>query len=142
MRIAKVIDSSFVLRPYHRRKVASLVFNDSLVHYGVKGMKWGVQKADKTVAKVGERVTMNLQIFGKKTSSRKTVKLSAHEFAHVMSELRSNITKEEKNHVVINKAIGNFVYSFENHFDDTYRVIGKRKIPDAITGLLERINDE
>lgn len=38
--------------------------------------------------------------------------------------------------------IGNFVYSFENHFDDTYRVIGKRKIPESVTGILERIKDE
>lgn len=85
---------------------------------------------------------MNLQLFAHKSSSRKTVKLKATEYAHVMSELRTNITKEEKTHTIINKAIGNYTYSFENHFDDTYRIIGKRKIPQSTTGILKRIMDE
>lgn len=142
MKIAKSINSASVLRPYTNRKMAVVIGDSSLMHYGVKGMRWGVRKADKAVVNVKNHVTMNLQLFAKKATSRKTVKLGTKEFAHVMSELRTNITKEEKTHTVVNKAIGNFVYSFENHFDDTYRVIGKRKIPESVTGILERIKDE
>lgn len=116
--------------------------SETIIHYGIKGMHWGVRKSNKSVTKLSKGVKMNLQFFAKKASTRKTVRLSTKEYAHVMSELRTNITKEEKKHTVINKAIGNFMYSFENHFDDTYRVIKKKKIPKATTGLLERINDE
>lgn len=47
--IAKLIDSAFVLRPYTVRKVAR---NEStaLMHYGVKGMKWGVRRTPEQLA--------------------------------------------------------------------------------------------
>lgn len=142
-------------RNYDMSKLKNGVWNDGRVaykknsvnvssyvsHHGVKGMHWGIRKTDSTVAKSATRVKMNLQFFAKKASSRKTVKLSVQEHAHVMSELRTNITAEEKTHPIVRKAIGDFIYSFENHFDDTYRVIRKKRIPDTATGLLERIND-
>lgn len=59
-----------------------------------------------------------------------------------MSELQTHITPEQKQMKVIQKPIGDYVYKFENNFNDTYRIIGKRKIPHTMTGLLERINDE
>ena len=117
----------------------SVYFNIS--HHGVKGMHWGIRKADTSVTKSSKSVKMDLQFFAKKASSRKTVNLSVQEYAHVMSELRSNITAEEKTHSIIHKEIGDFMYSFENHFDDTYRIIRKKQIPDTMTGLLGRIND-
>lgn len=122
-------------------KKNSVNVSSDISHHGVKGMHWGVRKADTSVAKSDKGVKMDLQFFAKKASSRKTVNLSVQEYAHVMSELRTHITAEEKTHAIVRKAIGDFIYSFENHFDDTYRVIGKKQIPDTMTGLLERIND-
>lgn len=122
-------------------KKSSVNVSSDISHHGVKGMHWGIRKADNVVTNTSKGVKMDLQFFAKKASSRKTVKLSTQEYTHVMSELRSNITAEEKTHTVIRKAIGDFMYSFENHFDDTYRVIKKKRIPDTATGLLERMND-
>lgn len=122
-------------------KKNSVNVSSDISHHGVKGMHWGIRKADTTVAKSAKGVKMDLQFFAQKASSRKTVNLSVQEYAHVMSELRTHITAEEKTHTIVRKAIGDFIYSFENHFDDTYRVIGKKQIPDTMTGLLERIND-
>lgn len=122
-------------------KKNSVNVSSNISHHGVKGMHWGIRKTDSTVAKSATGVKMDLQFFAKKASSRKTVNLSVQEYAHVMSELRTNITAEEKTHPIVRKAIGDFIYSFENHFDDTYRVIRKKRIPDTATGLLERIND-
>lgn len=113
-----------------------------LRHYGVKGMKWGVRRTQEQLDKSHGAVKLNLQMFAKKASSRRTLHLPIKEFAHVMSELQTHITPEQKQMKVIQKPIGDYVYKFENNFNDTYRIIGKRKIPHTMTGLLERINDE
>lgn len=112
-----------------------------LYHYGVKGMKWGVRRSPEELARAAKRVKMNLQFFAKRASDVKPPRLSKQEFAHVMSELRTHITKKEKELAIITKHIGGYTYTFENHFDDTYRIIKKRKIPKSMTGLLERSND-
>jgi hypothetical protein len=112
-----------------------------LYHHGILGQKWGVRRTPEQLAKLSECGIMNLQYFAKKTKSLKTVKVSKQEYAHVMSELVSNITDEQKTHTIIQKAIGNYMYSFENNFDDTYRLVKKKKIKDSITGLSERKNN-
>lgn len=110
----------------------------TLFHYGIKGMKWGVRRSREQLDKLAGRATMNLQLFSKRVKSRKTLRLDVREYAMVMSELRTHITDEEKKKAIIRKPIENHIYRFENNFDDTYRVIGKRKIPDGATGLLKR----
>ena len=50
MPIAKLIDCSSVLRPYTIRKVARIESNDNLMHYGIKGMKWGVRRTKEQLA--------------------------------------------------------------------------------------------
>lgn len=113
-------------------------YHSELYHYGIKGMRWGVRRTREQLDKTIGRATMNLQLFAKRARTLKTVKLDVIEYAHVMSELRTHITDEEKKHSIISRPIGNFIYRFENHFNDTYRVVGKKKIPKGVTRLFER----
>lgn len=71
---------------------------------------------------------MGLNLVGKSVAERKTIRLSSREYAHVMSELATNITNEQRRMPVITKPIGDYIYTFENNFDNTFRVIGKKKI--------------
>lgn len=104
-------------------------YQAELYHYGVKGMKWGVRKERRKGLSQGLKTAkIGLQFFALKATSRKTIRLPAKEYAHVMSEIATNITKEQRQHGTITKHIGNYIYTFENNFDGTYRVIGKRKI--------------
>lgn len=109
-------------------------YPEELYHYGVKGMKWGVRRGPpypvkkKSVTNRGNYVKIGFQFFAKKASARKTVRLPKKEYAHVMSELATNITKEQRKNRTIVKYIGQYAYTFENNFDNTYRVIGKEKI--------------
>ena len=50
MPIAKLIDCSYVLRPCAIRKIAHIKSNDNLMHYGIKGMKWGVRRTKEQLA--------------------------------------------------------------------------------------------
>jgi len=110
----------------------------ALFHYGIKGMKWGVRRSREKLDKLAGRATMNLQLYGKRAKSRKTVRLDVREYAMAMSELRTHITDEEKKLPIIVRPIRNHIYQFENNYNDTYRIIGKRKIKDGATGLLKR----
>ena len=50
MPVAKLIDSSSILRPYTIGKVARIESSDNLMHYGIKGMKWGVRRTKEQLA--------------------------------------------------------------------------------------------
>ena len=50
MPVAKLIDYSSVLRPCTIRKVAHIESSDNLMHYGIKGMKWGVRRTKEQLA--------------------------------------------------------------------------------------------
>jgi SPP1 gp7 family putative phage head morphogenesis protein len=64
----------------------------------------------------------------KDTSSIKTVILPKDEYAHVMSEIATNLTEAQKNQSIVSKAIGNHVYTFENNGFGNYRIISKKPI--------------
>ena len=59
--------------------------------------------------------------------TRKEVQLPKDEYARVMSEIRTNITSEEKQKAVFKKYIGNARYTIQN-LEDDYRIIGKKEI--------------
>lgn len=104
----------------------SFVSKDEFYHWGVKGMKGGIRRQQLRKSP-NVRMEIGLQFFANKASSRKTVKLSKKELAHVISELATNITDKQKTYPTVVKPIGHYVYVFENNFDGTYRVIGKKK---------------
>ena len=72
-----------------------ILYHGELYHYGVKGMKWGVRK--NRYAKRPIRGKIGLQFFAKRASSRKTVRLSQSEYSHIMHEVATWITEEQKN---------------------------------------------
>ena len=73
---------------------------------------------------------LNIQLFGKKASDFKTIRLPKKEYAHVMSEIATNITETQKNKKVFSKNIGDYTYTVENFGFGEYRVIDKQKIGD------------
>ncbi len=63
-----------------------------------------------------------------KKRDRKEVKLPKAEYAKVMHELNTNLTKEQRNKKVITKYIGNYKYTIQNRGFNEYRIINKREI--------------
>lgn len=63
-----------------------------------------------------------------KKRNRKEVKLPKAEYAKVMHELNTNLTKEQRNKKVITKYIGNYKYTIQNRGFNEYRIINKREI--------------
>lgn len=117
-----------------------------LVHHGVKDQKWGVRngppypldhESDSTPSY--DYGKMNLS-----SDSLPTIRLPIKEYAHVMSEVATHISAAQKSKPVFRKNIGEYTYTFENGFDGTYRVIGKRKISKDIHDyyFAEELDDE
>lgn len=73
-------------------------------------------------------IPMNLQFFSYDASDYDTIHLDKQEYAHVMSELSTHLTKEQKKKKVVSKAIGNKMYMVENLGDEEYRIIGVEDI--------------
>lgn len=61
-------------------------------------------------------------------TGRKQITLSKSEYAHVMSEINSNMSEEDRKHAIVMKPIGNYVYTFINKGFDDYTIIKKEKI--------------
>ena len=70
----------------------------------------------------------DMQYFAKKSSDFTTVKLAKNEYAHVMSEIATHISEEQKAMKTFRKAIGDYVYNIENNGFGNYRIIGRRKL--------------
>lgn len=62
------------------------------------------------------------------SSAFETIYLPKQEYAHVMSEINTHLSDEERSQFIVSKAIGNYVYVFENYGFNEYRIIGKRLI--------------
>lgn len=62
--------------------------------------------------------------------TRKKVQLPKDEYAKVIHELNSNLSKEERKKKSITKAIGNHLYMIENNGFNNYRITKKEPIND------------
>ena len=71
---------------------------------------------------------LNVQLFTKKSSEYKTVKLPKDEHGKVMHEISTNLTKEQSSHKMFSKSIGDYIYLIENNSFGNYRIIGKEPI--------------
>lgn len=85
------------------------------------------EKRLQTAAKNGK---INLQLFGIKSSDFKTVNLPKNEYAKVTHELNTHLTEEERKKKILSKAIGNYIYFFENNGFDNYRIFERIPIDD------------
>jgi hypothetical protein len=56
------------------------------------------------------------------------IKLSKEEYARVVSELNTNLTKEELEKPIIQRAIGNHLYTVRNYGFGHYGFIGRKKL--------------
>lgn len=61
---------------------------------------------------------------------RKEVQLPKEEYAQVMHELNTNLSKDERKMKKITKAIGNYLYTVENHGFNDYKITKKENLND------------
>lgn len=73
-----------------------------------------------------------IQFFAKSSKDFETLVLPKQEYAHVMSEIATNLTKKQAAMQTFRKAIGNYVYTVENNGFGNYRIIGKMVIDPEI----------
>lgn len=73
-------------------------------------------------------IKVDMQYFAKKSSDFPTVQLPKDEYAHVMSEIATHISEEQKLKEVFSKPIGNYMYLIENNGFGNYRIIGRKKL--------------
>lgn len=58
----------------------------------------------------------------------KQIKLPRNEYAHVMSELNTHMSAEDRKHAIVTKSIGDYRYTIVNMGFDDYRIVGKEPI--------------
>ena len=100
---------------------------DELCHFGVKGMKWGVRKDD---------------LPGRDKYGRiEPIRLGRQEYAHVMSEVATHASAEQRRMDFFTKNIGNYIYAFYNNHNGTYDVLKKESIPGIFSGAYKEDED-
>lgn len=77
---------------------------------------------------INSNIHFDGKIYKKKSSDFKTVYLDKNEYKHLMSEIATNLSAEQKASSVFIKYCGNYQYIVENHGFGNYRVISRRKI--------------
>ena len=77
---------------------------------------------------IDKGVKVDMQYFAKKSSDFPTVQLPKNEYAHVMSEIATHISEEQKAMKTFSKPIGDHMYLVENNGFGDYRIIGKKKL--------------
>ena len=68
------------------------------------------------------------QLFARKPEQFKTIRLPKKEYAMVMSEINTNITKEQFDSGLFQKAIGDYVYTVRVIDIGEYEIVGKEMI--------------
>lgn len=79
-------------------------------------------------ATIKTTLPINIQLFAKKSSDFDTVYLPKKEYAHIMGEIGTWITKEQLGQGIFVKYIGDYAYTVENNGFGHFRIINRRKI--------------
>ena len=102
-----------------------------------------LKQASNEVENVLESATITIQPLNYfNTSNIATVYLPKDEYAHVISEINTHMSDEQRAMPVVSKAIGDYIYTFENYGFNEYRIIDKRLIEGDIYEEIQRIYDE
>ena len=75
---------------------------------------------------------LDIQFFAKKPKDYASIRLGTREYARVVSQLNTNLTREELKPGIKTKAIGDYLYTFEVIDFDEYRFISKTRIKKTI----------
>ena len=75
-----------------------------------------------------DKMKIGFQFFAKNSQDYPTVTLERGEYAHVMSEIATNLTKEQAKLRTFSRAIGEYIYFVENNGFGEYRIFKKIKI--------------
>lgn len=94
--------------------------------------EWEKKKQKLTNTSKSGKIPVDIQRFARKVEDFKTLVLPTKEYAHVMSEIATNLTKEQSQKKVFSKAIGDYIYTVENKGFGNYRVIKKIKIDEDV----------
>ena len=87
--------------------------------------------SQKIIEKVGKSDIIETaveQLAKRSSKDFKTIILPKQEYAHVMSELATHMSNEQRKQKIVKKAIGDYFYTVENNGFGNYRVIGKQPI--------------
>lgn len=125
--------------------------NSELFHHGKKDQKWGVQNgppyplespSKRSFTKSTNYDSISSKTFNKKPSDFNTVFLELKEYAHVMSEIMTHMTCEERTHDIVTKPVGDYIYTVENRNGVPIRAIGKKAILGSAIESYERVDDD
>lgn len=115
-----------------------MLYNHSplLIHYGVPGMKWGVRRnkgKSFSNTKLSDLSYKQIQK-GKKFVSKhiQDIKLSKKEYRHVISELMTHSTNDQRAKDTYKKNIGKYTYTVRNRQGDVPLILDKKKINSTI----------
>lgn len=108
-----------------KRDYSRELVSEQIVKNNQKGFTPSTENAN--IDNNSKPLKLNIQLFAKKSSEYKTVKLPKDEYGKVMHEVVTNASKEQLSKKVFSKCIGDYIYTFENLNDD-FRVIDKEKI--------------
>lgn len=70
-------------------------------------------------------------------SDLKQIYLPKEEYAHVMSELNTNMSDEDRKHAIVSMPIGNYAYTVINNGFDNYKVVKRTEIESSIADFID-----
>ena len=100
----------------------------------IRGGKRSIQNSDRGIGrqrflqKTGEMTPQDYANYRRELEAGKyytPIWLDPQEYAHVMSELNTNLSPEDRKHAIITKPIGNYYYTIVNYGFNDYKIIDK-----------------